>query len=171
MADPAFAQKLVLESAFAGTASMMYEYKLRGDKFTKEMDLALINTLGMAAATSATVWLLAPTRSYGSVHKFPWQQVRGRVCRRSSHCLLVPSMHTCTHNIHALADANKRGEWLADARVFLAASEFVLIQNPACAKIICFIAAGCMCVRTLAHIHKVTAFQRHEHPHTHIQCP
>lgn len=35
----------------------------------------MINTMGMAAATAATVWLLAPTRSYGSVHKFPWQQV------------------------------------------------------------------------------------------------
>lgn len=75
MADPAFVQKMVLESAFAACASLYYEYKARGDKFKDEIDLALINTLGMAAATGATVWLVSPTRSYGSVHKFPWQQV------------------------------------------------------------------------------------------------
>ena len=75
MADPAFAQKLVLESTFAACASLYYEYRLRGERFQKELDLALINSVGMAAATAATVWLLAPTRSYGSVHKFPWQQV------------------------------------------------------------------------------------------------
>lgn len=75
MADPGFAQKLVLESAFAGSASMYYEFNQRGDKFKKELDLAMINSIGMAAATAATVWLLAPCRSYGSVHKFPWQQM------------------------------------------------------------------------------------------------
>lgn len=77
MADPGFAQKLVLESVFAASASLLYEYRARGDRFKAEFDLAMINTIGMAAATAATVWLLAPTRSYGSVHKFPWQQVRG----------------------------------------------------------------------------------------------
>ncbi|KAG1673698.1 hypothetical protein FOA52_010567 [Chlamydomonas sp. UWO 241] len=75
MADPAFAQKLALETTFAGSASMMYEYAMRGDKFKDELDLALINSLGFAAATSASVWMLAPTRSYGSTHKFPWQQM------------------------------------------------------------------------------------------------
>lgn len=40
-----------------------------------ELDLVLINTLGMAAATGATAWLVAPSRSYGSIQKFPWQQV------------------------------------------------------------------------------------------------
>ena len=78
MADPAFAQKMVLESVFAGSASMWYEYNQRGEKFKQELDQAIINSVGMAAATAATVWLLAPTRSYGSVHKFPWQQVRDR---------------------------------------------------------------------------------------------
>ncbi len=75
MADPGFAQKLVLESFFAGSASMLYECRARADRFRSEADLAVINSLGMAAATAATVWLLAPTRSYGSVHKFPWQQM------------------------------------------------------------------------------------------------
>jgi len=75
MADPAFVQKMVLESTFAAAVSLWYEYRARGDKFKQELDLALINTIGLAAATGATVWLLAPTRSYGSVHKFPWQQM------------------------------------------------------------------------------------------------
>lgn len=75
MADPAFMQKLVLESAFAAAASLWYEYRARGENFRKELDLVLINTLGMALATASTVWLVSPTRSYGNVHKFPWQQV------------------------------------------------------------------------------------------------
>lgn len=75
MADPAFVQKMVVESSMSAALSLYYEYSVRGDKFLKELDLALINTVGMAAATGATTWLVAPTRSYGSVHKFPWQQM------------------------------------------------------------------------------------------------
>ena len=75
MADPGFAQKLVMESLIAASASLLYEVRARGDRFKQEVDLAAINSVGLAAATAATVWLLAPTRSYGSVHKFPWQQV------------------------------------------------------------------------------------------------
>lgn len=75
MADPAFVQKMVLESTIAACASLWYEYRARGERFKDELDLVLINTMGMAAATGATVWMVAPTRSYGSVHKFPWQQM------------------------------------------------------------------------------------------------
>lgn len=75
MADPAFVQKMAVESAIAACSSLYYEYRARGDKFKDELDLVLINTIGMAAATSAIVWMVAPTRSYGTVHKFPWQQV------------------------------------------------------------------------------------------------
>jgi len=78
MADPGFVQKAVLESSIAACASLWFEYRARGEKFKDELDLALINSLGMAAATAATVWMVAPTRSYGSVQKFPWQQVRVR---------------------------------------------------------------------------------------------
>ncbi|EFJ43257.1 hypothetical protein VOLCADRAFT_106890 [Volvox carteri f. nagariensis] len=76
MADPAFVQKMVIESVIAACSSLYYEYRVRGDKFKDELDMVLINTIGMAAATSATVWMVAPTRSYGTVHKFPWQQSR-----------------------------------------------------------------------------------------------
>ncbi|GFR46673.1 hypothetical protein Agub_g8288 [Astrephomene gubernaculifera] len=76
MADPAFVQKLFIESFIAAASSLYYEYRARGpERFKEELDLVLINTLGMAAATSATVWMVAPTRSYGNVHKFPWQQM------------------------------------------------------------------------------------------------
>lgn len=75
MADPAFMQKLIIESAFASAASLWYEYRARGDSFKKELDLVLINTLGMAVATASTVWLVSPTRSFGNVHKYPWQQL------------------------------------------------------------------------------------------------
>ncbi len=75
MADPGFIQKMVLEASFASLASLVYEYRLRGEKFKDELDLVLINTLGMAMATVGTVWLLAPSRSYGSIQKFPWQQM------------------------------------------------------------------------------------------------
>jgi hypothetical protein len=81
MADPGFVQKAVLESSIAAVASLWYEYRARGDKFKDELDLAMINSLGMAAATCATVWMVAPTRSYGSIQKFPWQQVRQHVLR------------------------------------------------------------------------------------------
>lgn len=75
MADPAFAQKLALESLFAASASMFYEWRVRGENFRSELDLATINSIGLAGATAAAVWMLAPTRSYGAMNKFPWQQM------------------------------------------------------------------------------------------------
>jgi hypothetical protein len=75
MADPAFTQKLVFEQLMAFSASMFYEWRVRGDNFKKELDFALINSVGMMAAVGATVWITAPSRAYGAVHKFPWQQM------------------------------------------------------------------------------------------------
>lgn len=75
MADPAFVQKMLLEQTFAIGSSLYHEASVRGKNFRKEWDLVLINTLGFAAATAATTWMVAPTRSYGGVHKFPWQQM------------------------------------------------------------------------------------------------
>lgn len=75
MADPAFAQKMVIEQAIAISSSLFWEFRQRGENFTKELDLALINTVSVAASTAALVWLIAPTRSYGAVHKFPWQNM------------------------------------------------------------------------------------------------
>jgi hypothetical protein len=75
MADPAFMQKLVLEQAIMACSSLYYEWSVRGDNFRKELDMVLINTMGMMAATGAAVWVSAPSRSFGTVHKFPWQQM------------------------------------------------------------------------------------------------
>lgn len=75
MADPGFVHKLVGETTLAAGSSLYYEWWIRREKFQKEIDLALINTIGVAAATAATVWMVAPSRSYGSVHKLPWQRM------------------------------------------------------------------------------------------------
>jgi hypothetical protein len=75
MADPAFVQKLVIEQAIAFSASMLHEWRVRGDAFRRELDLALINSFGMAAAVGATVWVTSPSRAIGAAHKFPWQKM------------------------------------------------------------------------------------------------
>jgi hypothetical protein len=75
MADPAFVQKLAVEQALAFSASMLHEWRVRGDAFRAELDLALINSLGLAAAVGAAVWITAPSRAVGSAHAFPWQRM------------------------------------------------------------------------------------------------
>jgi len=75
MADPGFVHKLVGETTLAAGSSLYYEWWLRRERFVKELDLALINTFGIAAATAATVFMVSPSRSYGTVHKFPWQKM------------------------------------------------------------------------------------------------
>eukprot|EP00803_Ostreobium_quekettii_P010921 evm.model.scf_399.9 EVM.evm.TU.scf_399.9 scf_399:79501-82137(+) len=75
MADPAFAQKLALENFLAFGASLAYEMRARREHFRDELDFVAINTLSLMAATSAIVWFLAPSRSYGSLKRFPWQNM------------------------------------------------------------------------------------------------
>jgi len=87
MADPAFVQKLAFEQLMAFSASMFYEWRVRGDNFKQELDFAFINSLGMAAAVGATVWITAPSRAYGAVHKFPWQQMLANL----PHCVFDAS--------------------------------------------------------------------------------
>jgi hypothetical protein len=87
MADPAFIQKMAFEQVLAFSSSMLYEWRVRGDSFKKELDLALINSVGMAAAVGATVWITAPSRAYGAVHKFPWQQMLANL----PHCVFDAS--------------------------------------------------------------------------------
>lgn len=75
MADPAFMQKLVIEQAATAILSIWYEMQQRGDNFARELDFVALNTVSLMAATGAMVWLVAPSRSYGAVHKFPWQNM------------------------------------------------------------------------------------------------
>jgi hypothetical protein len=51
------------------------------------LDYALINSVGMMAAVGATVWITAPSRAYGAVHKFPWQQMLANL----PHCVFDAS--------------------------------------------------------------------------------
>lgn len=73
MADPAFMQKLVIEEFVTAALSVLYESQQRGDRFLKELDLVALNTVSLMGATGAMVWMTSPNRSYGAVHKFPWQ--------------------------------------------------------------------------------------------------
>lgn len=75
MGDPAFAQKLAWENLLAVGFSLAFEVRARGPRFWDELDLVAIDTLGLAAATTSLVWLMAPNRSFGSARKFPWQKM------------------------------------------------------------------------------------------------
>ena len=75
MADPAFAQKMAIEQGLTAVMSLIWEAQQRGERFTRELDLVALNTLSLMGATGAMVWLVSPSRSYGAVHKFPWQNV------------------------------------------------------------------------------------------------
>lgn len=75
MADPAFTQKLAFENLFIFISSLVHEARLRGDRFLKELDFVSINTFSLMSATTAVVCLIAPSRSFGSVQKLPWQNL------------------------------------------------------------------------------------------------
>ncbi|KAK9826747.1 hypothetical protein WJX81_004762 [Elliptochloris bilobata] len=79
MADPAFAQKLLIEEAITICASLSWELQQRRERFGRELDFVAINTLSLAAATGALVWLVSPNRSYGALHKFSWQNYLHRL--------------------------------------------------------------------------------------------
>lgn len=75
MADPAFMQKLAIEQLITLGGSLYWEYRQRGERFTKELDLVAINTLSLQAANLALVWMVSPSRSYGVPHKYDWQRM------------------------------------------------------------------------------------------------
>lgn len=56
MADPAFVQKLLMESVICTSSSLLWEAQQRGERFSKELDLVAINTLSLLAANVALVW-------------------------------------------------------------------------------------------------------------------
>ena len=73
MADPAFMQKMLVEQAITISASLAYEARVRGDAFWSELDLVVSNTLCLAAANAALVYLVAPTRAAPAPQRFEWQ--------------------------------------------------------------------------------------------------
>ena len=65
MADPAFVHKLAIEEALTIGSALVWEVRQRRERFTKELDFVAINTLSLAAATGALVWLMSPNRASG----------------------------------------------------------------------------------------------------------
>lgn len=59
MADPAFMQKLIMESCITTGGSLLWEAQQRGERFSKELDLVAINTLSLLAANVALVWCVS----------------------------------------------------------------------------------------------------------------
>jgi hypothetical protein len=79
MADPAFMQKLVLEQCITIGASLVYETRVRGENFWKEIDLVALNTLSLAAANAAVVYLVAPTRAAPAPARHEWQNMLAKL--------------------------------------------------------------------------------------------
>jgi hypothetical protein len=79
MADPAFMQKLMLEQMITISASLIYEARVRGDKFWEELDLVALNTLTLAAANAAVVYLVAPTRAAPAPAQHEWQNALAKL--------------------------------------------------------------------------------------------
>lgn len=73
MADPAFAQKLLIEQFITVAASLTWEASQRRERFWKEFDLVAINTLCLQAGNASLVgpvpfWALTPfPRTLGQV--------------------------------------------------------------------------------------------------------
>jgi hypothetical protein len=79
MADPAFAQKLLLEQAITLSATLAYEGRARGDRFWRELDLVAANVLALQAANAAAVYLVAPTRAAPAPGRHAWQNQLARL--------------------------------------------------------------------------------------------
>jgi hypothetical protein len=79
MADPAFMQKLALEQMITIGTSLVYEARVRGERFWKEFDLVAVNTLSLAAANAAVVYLVAPTRAAPAPGKHEWQNMLSKL--------------------------------------------------------------------------------------------
>lgn len=79
MADPAFMQKLVLEQMITVSASLLYEARVRGENFWKEIDLVALNTISLSLANAAVVYLVAPTRAAPAPARHEWQNALAKL--------------------------------------------------------------------------------------------
>jgi len=75
LADPCFLFKLGAEQIITVGTAAAYEFQQRGSKIRTEWDLALMNVLTLSVANLALVWMMAPCRSYGTVHKSSLQRI------------------------------------------------------------------------------------------------
>lgn len=75
MADPAFVNKLLVDQGLTITLSLLWESVQRGPNFSKELDYVAVNTAALCLANGMGMWLLAPSRSFGSAYKLPFQEM------------------------------------------------------------------------------------------------
>lgn len=74
MGDPAILLKLAWEQSLTCGLATFYEVQQRGDNFKSELDLAMVNVLGVMATNAAMVWLLCPNRTFQAPAKFGFQR-------------------------------------------------------------------------------------------------
>lgn len=64
LANPRIFQRLALEETICITATLMAQYEKRKERFTKELDYVISDTLRSAVVSFFAVWLPAPTLSF-----------------------------------------------------------------------------------------------------------
>ena len=114
MADPAFLQKALFEQAFAAFGSLRWEHEARGnERFWKELDFVLVDTLSVCAATLAASWLLAPSRAAPSRPFFGAFSAGGAVASLPNHAFDASSPARRFSNGGRAASVAARGVELA----------------------------------------------------------
>jgi hypothetical protein len=81
VADPAFLQKMAVDTAVACGINMYWEVNQRGPRWKEEMDQVAISTLFLGMANCALIYRLAPMRANMGVADgaAPWQKILGAV--------------------------------------------------------------------------------------------
>jgi len=67
LADPRFLQRLAIEESISITTTLFAQYKTRGDRFWRELEYVITDTVRAVAVDFFTVWLPAPTLSFRSL--------------------------------------------------------------------------------------------------------
>lgn len=64
LADPRFLQRLAIEETISITTTLIAQYERRGDRFWKEIEYVITDSVRGAVVDFFTVWLPAPTLSF-----------------------------------------------------------------------------------------------------------
>ncbi|GBG69600.1 hypothetical protein CBR_g4430 [Chara braunii] len=75
VADPGYLQKLAFEQGMTIVLNLLWEIQHRGAKIKEEWDLAAMNIMAAIVCNGAVVWALAPSRSFGTLARYDWQNV------------------------------------------------------------------------------------------------
>ena len=80
VADPAFLQKMAIDTGIACGINMYWEVSQRGPKWREEVDQIAASTLCMGVANAALIYRLAPMRAnMGVADGAPWQKILGGI--------------------------------------------------------------------------------------------